>query len=110
MGLHVPFPAVCDALGSPEDRVYHLGMTAFAPDVPGPLVRFRTYTLKDVAALLHKTPRYLYRCIRSAQDEKTRATYGISLRTLQSMPVLHWFRQGGQWVIRESDLFSQLRA
>jgi hypothetical protein len=84
-------------------------MSTLAPDLPASLARFRTYTLKDVAALVHKSPRYLHRCIRSAQDEKLRATYGISLSTLQRMPVLHWFRQGGQWVIKESDLLAQLR-
>ena len=84
-------------------------MSTLAPELPASLAGFRTYTLRDVATLLHKSPRYLRRCIASAQDENLRKTYGISMSTLRRMPVLHWFQQGGQWVIKESDLFAQLR-
>jgi hypothetical protein len=70
--------------------------------------RFRTYTLKEVATIVRKSSRHLYRCIRAAQDEGLRQKYGIGISSLRRLPVLHWFQNGGQWVIRESDLLAQL--
>lgn len=69
---------------------------------------YRLYSIKEVAPVVRKTPKYLYRCIQSARDERLRKKYRIGRHTLRRLPVQHWFKVGCGWFIDEGDLVNQL--
>ena len=67
------------------------------------MAKFLTYTLRDVASLIHKSPNDLWRMIRAASDPAARKRRRISERLLRRYPVEGWFRLGGRNVIREKE-------
>lgn len=77
-------------------------------ELPGRIERLRTYTLREVAALLHKSPSHLLRVIHAAANENVRKKRRMSEPLLRCYPVFGWFKVGGTWVISEAELLNQM--